>query len=395
MTPPLPPATDAERLAHEVPTECLNCGAVLPGAFCPACGQKAEARRRSLGAMAREVGSDFLGLDGRLWRTLAALLVRPGHLTRAYLDGRRTRYLRPFRLYLSASLAFFFLLSLLDPTARLERSIAEGGGDTTEVVPAARIAEIDSLLAADALPAERVEAQIADSIRVAFDATAAGPSPDWERRVEDFATATDVRWRRRVGLERRLLAALPPDTTLHPDDVAQAVAALAPADAKAAAGVNVPGPFAGGRIASIIGSETRGARARAIGELVRDAIRRVPTVMFVLLPLFAGLLKLLYVRRGWYYAEHIVFALHTHAFAFVVFALALALLVADSTSTTMRSVVLSGTTVVIPLYFLIAQKRVYGQSWRKTLVKALLLGFAYLNLLTLGLIGAAALAALR
>jgi hypothetical protein len=116
--------------------------------------------------------------------------------------------------------------------------------------------------------------------------------------------------------------------------------------------------------------------------------------MFILLPLFAGLLRLLYVRREWFYAEHVVFALHTHAFAFLVFTIALLLFAADAHSWAMRSALFSGTTVVIPMYFLIAQKRVYGQSWRKTFLKAVLLGTAYFLLLLTGLVAAAMLAAM-
>jgi hypothetical protein len=149
-----------------------------------------------------------------------------------------------------------------------------------------------------------------------------------------------------------------------------------------------------GGIGAIVNATNRSDQARATATFLRAAIARVPTVMFVLLPLFALLLKLLYVRRDWFYAEHVVFALHTHAFAFLVFALALGALVAPAgpVATVLRAV--AGVAVpAIPLYFLIALKRVYGQSWVKTLVKASALGVTYSVLLALGLVGAAALAA--
>ena len=67
--------------------------------------------------MLRELLADWLSLDGRLVRTLA-LLVKPGRLTERYLEGNRVVFLRPFRLYLIASvLLFSSLLSLRAPDA--------------------------------------------------------------------------------------------------------------------------------------------------------------------------------------------------------------------------------------------------------------------------------------
>jgi hypothetical protein len=51
-------------------------------------------------------------LDGRLWGTLALLMLKPGRLTGEYFADRRTRYLPPFRLYFVISIAFFGLASL-------------------------------------------------------------------------------------------------------------------------------------------------------------------------------------------------------------------------------------------------------------------------------------------
>lgn len=64
-----------------------------------------------------EVTHDFvhsaLHLDGRAWRTLRSLLLKPGELTNEFISGRRQRYLPPFRLYLVVSLAFFALSAVL------------------------------------------------------------------------------------------------------------------------------------------------------------------------------------------------------------------------------------------------------------------------------------------
>ena len=60
----------------------------------------------------REATGRYFSLDGRMWRTLAALLFRPGFLTREYFAGRRRRYIRPARLFLVLSLALFAAIRL-------------------------------------------------------------------------------------------------------------------------------------------------------------------------------------------------------------------------------------------------------------------------------------------
>ena len=97
-------------------TRCSNCGERSGPRFCPHCGQETETRHGPLVAASREALADLLSLDSRLLRSLRAL-VRPGRLSELYLAGKRAPYLRPFRLYLAASLLLFStLLTLEAPT---------------------------------------------------------------------------------------------------------------------------------------------------------------------------------------------------------------------------------------------------------------------------------------
>jgi hypothetical protein len=68
---------------------CRNCGAGAPGAYCPACGQDTRERLPTFAQFMRDATGRYVALDGKLWKTLAALLFRPGFLTREYLAGRR------------------------------------------------------------------------------------------------------------------------------------------------------------------------------------------------------------------------------------------------------------------------------------------------------------------
>jgi Protein of unknown function (DUF3667) len=108
-----PVAIRAPGPASVVPTPrvCLDCGAPLTGKFCTVCGQKDEPLERGLGDLAREFLRHPL-IDTKLWRSLVPLLLRPGLLTEEYLAGRRTRYVRPLKLYLTISVTFFALLAL-------------------------------------------------------------------------------------------------------------------------------------------------------------------------------------------------------------------------------------------------------------------------------------------
>ena len=84
---------------------CANCGAPAPDAYCPACGQNTRERLPTFRQFMREATGRYIAYDGKFWKTLAALLFRPGFLTREYLAGRRRRYIGPARLFLVSSLA--------------------------------------------------------------------------------------------------------------------------------------------------------------------------------------------------------------------------------------------------------------------------------------------------
>lgn len=102
------PGNDAEDAAAK--NICANCGSELTGKFCDDCGQLASDFHRPIWTLVKDMMSDALSLDGRIARTLPKLLFAPGVITRAYLEGKRARYVPPFRLFLLASLIFFFTL---------------------------------------------------------------------------------------------------------------------------------------------------------------------------------------------------------------------------------------------------------------------------------------------
>jgi hypothetical protein len=93
----------------EVGQPCANCATPLQGQYCFACGQLAEDYHRSVLKLIVESVEHFFHFDGRFWQTLPKLLIRPGRLTREYLDGHRAPQIPPFRLFLVVLLVTFFV----------------------------------------------------------------------------------------------------------------------------------------------------------------------------------------------------------------------------------------------------------------------------------------------
>jgi hypothetical protein len=89
--------------------------------------------------------------------------------------------------------------------------------------------------------------------------------------------------------------------------------------------------------------------------------------MFVLLPIFAFWLKLAYFNRRMRYAEHLVFALHLHAFWFLLVAL----------FTTGVDAIISVAMLALPLHAVLAARRVYGGRWSMTVLRGLAIALAY------------------
>jgi len=113
---------------------CANCGAALGGNYCASCGQKAHLHR-SIGEAVHEMVHSILHFDGKLWKTLPLLAVRPGVLTRDYIEGRRARYISPFALFLFTIFLTFLVFSFGSPA--IEGDAVRVDGATIQVGAAA------------------------------------------------------------------------------------------------------------------------------------------------------------------------------------------------------------------------------------------------------------------
>lgn len=106
---PVPSETHALR-STQAEISCPNCGFSVVGTFCADCGERQPSQRDvSVRGLVRDAFHEVTSIDGRLWKSLVALLTKPGLLTREWFEGRRSRYVKPFSLFVILNVAFFFI----------------------------------------------------------------------------------------------------------------------------------------------------------------------------------------------------------------------------------------------------------------------------------------------
>jgi len=119
---------------------CPNCSILIDGRYCASCGQKCfESSDRRFGHLLSEFAHGLTDLDGRVWRSLLALLFRPGLLSLDYNEGRRARWLSPVTLFLAVNVVYFIsplhgdyaMQFSRQVTPRIAIAAAEPGTDTS------------------------------------------------------------------------------------------------------------------------------------------------------------------------------------------------------------------------------------------------------------------------
>jgi len=110
-------------------------------------------------------------------------------------------------------------------------------------------------------------------------------------------------------------------------------------------------------------------------------------VMFFLLPFFAIFLKFFYIGSGFYYAEHLLLAIHNHCFLYLALAVSSLLGYGEETSWADLTSTLEGIVVLwMPVYIYLSMRRVYEQGHFVTMFKFLVLGTCYFVLALMGFV---------
>ena len=362
------PASDA---AHDAPGHCENCDAALQGEFCHQCGQSIHNPVRHAGHALEEVFESFWHLDGRVFRTLRDLLV-PGRTAIEYLAGHRQRYMPPLRLFVIMSLLAFFVGKL---TVHVDREPVSLGVDTSAITGSKTVEEVKRNR--DRLLAEVEKAQNKD-----------------KKGLPGVDTALIAAQVQIEGEAANRITELTPGTP--PPTRAKSKGALFSKDnevwdpARNPVKVDWLPAFANEWLTArmVQGRENIEAMEGRPDKWLQAFMGSLPSALFLLVPVFALMLKLAYLLKRRLYLEHLVVALYSHVFLLMALAtlflsFALAAWLQAHANWLSVCLYLANAALIgwIPVYLLLTQKRVYGQGWPMTLLKYSVIGVAYFYLL--------------
>ncbi len=334
--------------------KCLNCGATVYGRYCHVCGQENIEPKETFWNMVLHFFADITHFDSKFFKTVKYLIVRPGFLSKEYLKGRRASYLHPVRMYVFTS-AFFFLLffsffrSKHDPAAALNTPLPmEDRKEYIELLE--KKLKTDSLNTA--LKAKLLCAKDSSCIVTAKDLA--------NLEMGEFSITLSNRDYRSV----------------HEYDSVQNALLPAEKDGWFMHKVN--------RRLVEVNARYQNDREATTKEIRDSAMHRLPYMFFISLPLFALLLKLVYIRRKqFYFIDHGIFTIHFYIFSFLVM---IAFFTVDKLEAALGWRLFSWFEFLIfigSLFYLYkAMRNFYGQRRFKTFVKFLIISFASVIMLS-------------
>ena len=330
-------------------TDCENCGAQLHGHWCAQCGQPAIDYRRSFRHVIVDLLNEFLNWDSKFFRTLALLLVRPWKLTNDFLAGHRVRYVHPLRLYLLASILFFFAVNYRAKSIHLQpgkltsenRAEIEAALDTQKLTPAQR-AKVEQALNMANMPPE-VAAIMAAKRK--------------DTPPEETAT---------------------PQTTPTSKATATPLVDFGPTK-------NRSTPFE--KWIETRAKEKIGEHGTNLQLFVKTLISNLPYMMLCCIPLFALVLKILHIRRHIFYIDHLIYALYIHSFAYVATILIILTTIGLTGVATgeFAGWIIAVLWLTFAVQIFLSIRRVYRQSWFVSIFKFIFGGFVYLIVLSVAL----------
>jgi hypothetical protein len=338
---------------------CENCGAELQGHWCAQCGQPGIEYRRSFRYVVADLLNEFLNWDSKFFTTIALLILKPWRLTNEFLAGKRVRYVNPLRLYLLASILFFFAVNYgtkgikFDPT-----KFPEGKRAEIAAAIADKRGEIEAELNKDDLtPEQRQKVQ----------------------KVLDYLTKPSA------------------TTTPTPEETSSPTPAPS-ASPTAGSGQKTYGPV-GDRPFVVFddaksttpferwiegrAKEKMGEHGTKMGLFITTLFSNLPYMMLCCIPLFALVLKVLYIRRRLFYIDHLIYALHIHTFFY---ASVMLIVLTTIGLTRVASGAIAGWLIALLWIAFVTQiflsiRYVYRQGWFFSIFKFFFGGFVYLIVL--------------
>ena len=323
---------------------CLNCNAEVHGRFCHVCGQENTETKESFWSLARHFIYDILHFDGKFFHTIKYIFIRPGFVARQYAEGKRATYLHPIRMYLFTS-AVFFLVFFSVNKIHINTTPKENA-DTDE-----RLAMATSLQ--KQLIRKPGDSILQQRIQLLKDTT------------KTLSRDSIVRWTKPFSLSIGNSGSY---TSLREYDSVQNILPQKDRD----------GWFVRRMAMQVFKLSTKYRNPEEGVLTFSDVIlHQVPYLLFVSLPFFALLLKLLYIRRkNFYYSDHAVFTLYHYILSFIL----LLLIYSVNALQNWSGWGIFGFLIVLlglswPVYLYISMKNFYRQSGLKTFGKFMALNF--------------------
>lgn len=303
-------------------SNCLNCEATVTGNFCSTCGQENLELHENFLHLAMHSVGHYFHLESKFFKSMVPLLTKPGLLTKEYFAGKRASHLNPISMYIFISILFFFLFTAntnINKKGILKESAAEKATSAqAEAKKAEAVADKKTFqeIVSNATPAPPLANNISSNVKQ-------GATGKEEITFGEF---------------------------------------------------NIP-------------LHTFNAKYRKVKNdkvqfelFLNKLISHLPKVMFILLPLFALILKLVNIRSKKLYAEHLIYSIHVHSFLFLFGSILIILkwlLPFVSNWTQVLGV------LVMLWYIYRSMRNTYRSTRWRTVYKCMLLAFAYTFLLFL------------
>ncbi|WP_046755539.1 DUF3667 domain-containing protein [Kordia jejudonensis] len=341
--------------------QCSNCEYQLTRYhnYCPNCGQKVD-DKLSMRVLFHNTIMNYFSVDARFFRSFIPLLIKPGHLAKEFVSGKRLLYLHPAQFYLFASIVFFFLFSIATRSSQqnFDNSLKETFGNEKQIIAEANRVR-DSIRKAIELQAENMEGE--DSLAIAKMKNLLKPE-----LPENDSLATKSTKKRKANINGRFLG-FNFDTDLL--DSLERSNATIDEKLKAVGYQDDDGVFA-----KFVGKQIIKFRQNKGVGLLKAFFDTIPISMFFLIPIFAFLLKILYRKRG-RFAHHMVFSFYYFAFMFLASSIILIINYIVDIPDGIDFLLIISTF----FYLLLSLRRFYEQGYIKTLLKTCILSFVYLT----------------
>jgi hypothetical protein len=325
--------------------DCLNCGTIVAGRYCQKCGQENIVTQQSFGSLTKHFIYDIFHFDGKFFDTFWLLFRRPGKVAAEYVKGRRVSYLDPIRMYLFTSAVFFLIFGSV-----LGNEILKGDGSSDLPLDSSERKFVLDSLQKQSLE-EPFNSKLQSKILLLKDSSQVVSM----RTLNSFDVYSfRINNRRYSSYEEY-------------DSLQQTLP-------DSARGTKIQRLFV--KKLFSVNNKYHGNADNVKDALKQDYIHRLPLMVFFSLPLFAILLKLLYRRRKFFYSDHAVFTLYQYIAGFILMLVMFTVgRLEEITEWEIFNFILAGLFIYGGLHLLFSMKSFYGQSWRKTILKFLLLNF--------------------